>query len=255
MSTQLFNLTGRNALITGSSQGLGFALARGLGQAGATVILNGRDTAKLTHAVDTLRAEGLTVHGYAFDVTDSAQVNEGIAAIEAQIGAVGVLVNNAGIQRRSPLEDCDEADWRAVIDTNLTSVFLVTKRVVSSMIARQAGKIINIASLMSQVARATIAPYTAAKGGLKLLTQSMATEWGRHNIQTNAIGPGYFVTEMNRALLDDVQFNAWVVDRTPAGRWGDPAELVGTAVFLASRASDYVNGQIIYVDGGMLARL
>lgn len=255
MSTQLFDLTGRTALITGSSQGLGFAIARGLAGAGAAVILNGRTPAKLIRAVETLQSEGLTAYGYAFDVTDSAQVDEGIAAIESQIGTVGVLVNNAGIQRRGPLEDFDEADWRAVIDTNLTSVFLVTKRVVGSMIARQAGKIINIASLMSHVARATIAPYAASKGGLKLLTQSMATEWGRHNIQANAIGPGYFVTEMNRPLLEDAQFNNWVCERTPAGRWGDPAELVGTAVFLASRASDYVNGQIIYVDGGMLARL
>lgn len=255
MAYELFDLTGKIALITGSGQGLGLAMARGLAKAGATVVLNGRDADKLRRAVDDLRAVGLAASGEAFDVTARAQVDAGIAAIESHTGPVDILVNNAGIQRRAPLEDFDPADWQAVLDTNLTGVFNVTQRVVRGMIARRRGKIINIASLMSTVTRPTIAPYAAAKGGLKMLTQGMAAEWGQHNIQVNAIGPGYFATAMNRPLIEDEEFNAWVRGRTPAGRWGDPAELVGTAVFLASRASDYVSGQIIYVDGGMLARL
>jgi gluconate 5-dehydrogenase len=255
MASTLFDLTGKVALVTGSSQGLGYAMARGLAEAGATVVLNGRSAGKLQRAVASLRDDGLAAHGAAFDVTNTQRVAQGVEDVETRVGPVGVLVNNAGIQRRAPLEQMPEADWQAVLETNLTAVFRVTQRVVQGMIARRAGKIINIASLMSEVARPTIAPYTASKGGLKLLTQSMAAEWGQYNIQANAIGPGYFATEMNRALIDDDEFNAWVCARTPAGRWGDPSELVGTAVFLASRASDYVSGQVIYVDGGMLSRL
>jgi gluconate 5-dehydrogenase len=255
MSTKLFDLTGRTALITGSSQGLGYAIARGLGQAGARIIVNGRNEEKLDKAVSQLESEGITVHYSAFDVSDSIQVQKNIAALENQLGPIHILVNNAGIQRRGPLEEFEETLWEEVIRLNLTGAFLVTKRVVPSMIKRKTGKIINICSLMSEVGRPTIAPYAAAKGGLKMLTKAMATEWGKHNIQVNGIGPGYFSTEMNQPLINDEKFNAWICSRTPLGRWGKPEELVGTAVFLASPGADFVNGQIIYVDGGVLASL
>lgn len=251
----LFDLSGRRALVTGSSQGLGLAVARGLAQAGAALVLNGRDEGKLVRAVHSLREEGLEAHGYAFDVTDEAATTRAVTALEAEFGPMDILVNNAGVQRRGPLESFDVATWREVLDTNLTSVFLVTQAVGRGMLARKAGKVINICSLMSEVGRATIAPYTASKGGVKMLTKALATEWGGHNVQVNGIGPGYFATEMNRALLEDEAFDAFVKGRTPAGRWGRPEELVGTAVFLAASASDFVNGQIIYVDGGILASL
>ena len=246
MNRDLFDLTNRIALVTGSSQGLGLTLARGLGQAGARIVLNGRNQEKIAKAVAAVEADGLAVSGCAFDVTDAASINRGVGDI---------LVNNAGIQRRGPLESLDEAAWREVIDTNLTGVFLVSRRVVRGMIERRRGKIVNICSLMSELGRDTTANYAAAKGGLKMLTRAMAVEWARHNIQANGIGPGYFLTEMTRKLADDPEFDAWIRGRTPAGRWGDPAELVGAAVFLASAASDFVNGQIIYVDGGILAAL
>ncbi len=255
MTEDLFDLTGRIALVTGSSQGLGLVLARGLGEAGATVVLNGRNKKRLGDAVDALVDAGLKAYGCAFDVTDADAIDRAVGGIADDVGPIDILVNNAGIQRRGPLESLDEAAWREVIDTNLTAVFLVSRRVVRGMIGRKRGKIINICSLMSELGRETTANYAAAKGGLKMLTRAMAVEWARHNIQANGIGPGYFLTEMTRQLADDPQFDAWIRGRTPAGRWGDPVELVGAAVFLASAASDFVNGQIIYVDGGILAAL
>lgn len=255
MTTSLFDLTKKVALITGSSQGLGLAMARGLAEAGAIILLNGRNEEKLKRAVLQLREESFTVHGYAFDTTDATQVEQSVKAIEAEVGAIDILVNNAGIQRRGPLESFDLADWQELMDINLTGVFLVAQHVARGMISRKAGKIINIASLTSEVARPTVAPYTASKGGVKMLTKAMATEWAKHNIQVNGIGPGYFATEMNKALIEDEAFNSWICARTPAGRWGDPSELAGAAVFLASKASDFINGQIIYVDGGVLASL
>lgn len=251
----LFDLTGQNALVTGSSQGLGLAMARGLAQAGATVILNGRDPNKLDQAVETLKGEGLSVRGFAFDITDTVQIKSEIPRIEQKVGAIHILVNNAGIQRRAPLVTFEEADWRDVIETNLTSVFLVTQQVVGGMIERKSGKIINIGSLTSELGRKSIGPYAASKGGVKLLTKVMAVEWGEYNIQVNGIGPGYFATEMTVPLIADAEFNAWVCKRTPAGRWGNPSELAGAVIFLASRASDFVNGHMLYVDGGLLASL
>lgn len=255
MGISLFDLSGRVALITGSSQGLGYTLAAGLAQAGAEVILNGRSTARLDQAVKKLQEGGLSAAGYAFDVTEPEAVAVGVACIEHEVGPVEILVNNAGIQRRAPLEHFEPAIWREVLDTNLTAPFLVAQQIAPGMIARKSGKIINICSLMSEVGRKTIAPYTAAKGGLKMLTKAMATEWGPYNIQVNGIGPGYFKTEMNRALFEDKQFDTWIRTRTPIQRWGEPEELVGPLVFLASDASSFVNGQIIYVDGGILASL
>ena len=255
MIRAVFDVRGKVALITGSSHGLGFSIARGLGQAGATLVLNGRNEEKLQNAVLNLSGEGLSVSGYAFDVTKEEQIRRNIPAIEKEVGPVQILVNSAGIQRRGPLEDIEEAVWREVIDINLTGVFLASKHVAQRMIMRKSGKIINICSLMSEFGRATTGPYTAAKGGVKMLTKAMAVEWAQYNIQVNGIGPGYFITEMTRPLAEDPEFDAWIRSRTPAGRWGDPVELVGTAIYLASSASDFVTGQIIYVDGGILSAL
>ncbi|WP_428981004.1 SDR family oxidoreductase [Lichenibacterium dinghuense] len=251
----LFDLSGRTALVTGSSRGLGRAMAEGLAEAGAALVLNGADAGRLAATAAALRAAGHTVHEAPFDVTDEAAVVAAFGRLDAEGIAVDVLVNNAGIQFRRPMVELDTADWRRVIDTNLTSAFVVGREAARRMIPRGAGKVVNIGSLTSAAARATVAPYTVAKGGIKMLTQAMTAEWARHGIQANAIGPGYMLTDMNQALVDDPAFNDWVVGRTPAQRWGRPEELVGAAVFLASRASDYVNGQIIYVDGGMLAVL
>jgi len=253
--SKLFDLTGKVALITGATQGIGLAIARGLAQAGARIVINARNAEKLERAVAALTQEGLTVSGCRFDLLNGAEVRERVAALEQEVGGIDILVNNAGIQRRRPLEQFDEKAWREVLDINLTGLFLVTQQVVQGMIARKSGKIINICSIMSEVSRPTIGAYIASKGGVKQLTKSMAVEWAKHNIQSNGIGPGYILTEMNRPLIEDQKFNAWVCARTPAGRWADPSELVGTAVFLASRASDFVNGQIIYVDGGTLSAL
>jgi gluconate 5-dehydrogenase len=249
----LFDLSGRTALITGSSQGLGLAFARGLAQSGAALILNGRDEKKLAATAATLRGEGVRVATAAFDVTNGAAAQREVERIEAEFAPIDILLNNAGIHRRAPLEEMTEAQWREVIDTNLTSAFLVARALAPRMIARRAGKIINICSLMSEIGRPSTGNYAAAKGGLKMLTRAMAVEWAKYNLQINAIGPGYFATELTRPLVENPEFNAWVCKRTPAGRWGQPEELTGAAVFLASRASDFVNGQIIYVDGGMLA--
>jgi gluconate 5-dehydrogenase len=252
MSLQLFDLTGRRALVTGSSQGIGFSLAQGLAAAGAKVVLNGRDRAKLDAAVEQLREQGLEVEGDAFDVTDPQAVEAAVGRIE-EAGPIDILVNNAGIQRRMPLEDFPIETWHELMRTNLDSVFYVGQAVARRMIGRRRGKIINIASLMSEAARYSIAPYTASKGAVKNLTKGMCTDWARHNIQVNAIGPGYFETPLNKALVEDPKFNAWLEARTPAARWGQVEELQGACIFLASAASDFVNGQTLYVDGGVLA--
>jgi gluconate 5-dehydrogenase len=249
----LFNVKGKVALITGAGRGLGFAYAKGFAEAGATVVINDIDKELMDQAVDEIRNGGGSAEGYTFDVSDSSQVKENIVQIEKDVGNIDILINNAGIHRRGPLEELPEEDWREVINVNLNAAFIVTKCVVRGMIKRQRGKIINITSLNAEGARPTIANYCAAKGGLKMLTKSMATEWGRHNIQTNAIGPGYFITEMTQVLADDPKFDGWIKGRTPANRWGDPQELVGAAIFLASEASSFINGQIIYIDGGILA--
>jgi len=243
----LFDLTGRRALITGSSQGIGFALARALGTAGAAVVLNGRDAAKLEAAAAALRKDGVPVDIAAFDVTDGTAVTQAVAGL----GQVDVLVNNAGIQRRAPLEDFAEATWHEVMRTNLDSVFLVAQAVARGMIARKQGKIINICSVQSELGRPSIAPYAASKGAVKMLTKGMCADWARHGLQVNGIGPGYFETELTASLVADPVFSDWLCKRTPAGRWGRVEELAGAAIFLASAASDFVNGQIIYVDGGL----
>ncbi len=219
------------------------------------MVLNGADAGRLASATSELRAAGHTVHEARFDVTNEAEILTAFTNLDAQDVAIDILVNNAGIQLRRPMVELATADWRRVIETNLTSAFVIGREAAKRMIPRGHGKIINIGSLTSDAARATVAPYTVAKGGIRMLTRAMTAEWAAHGIQANAIGPGYMLTEMNRALVDDPSFNAWVIGRTPARRWGKPEELIGTAVFLASAASDYVNGQLIYVDGGMIAVL
>lgn len=255
MSLKLFDLSGRTALITGSSRGLGFAFAQGQAGAGARVILNGVNAERLEAAAQDLRAAGHEVLTAAFDVADEAQVLAAFARLDAEGVDVDILVNNAGIQFRKPMLELDTEDWRRVIEVNLTSAFVVGREAAKRMAARGNGKIINIGSLTSELARATVAPYTVAKGGIKMLTRSMAAEWSEKGIQANAIGPGYMVTEMNTALLENKEFDAWVKARTPMRRWGLPEELAGTAIYLASDASNYVTGQIIYADGGMLSVL
>jgi gluconate 5-dehydrogenase len=253
VTTDLFDLSGRTALITGSSRGIGLAVARGLGRAGAQVVLNGRDADRLNAAVRGLVSDGLTVHAVPFDVTDEAEVNAAVERIETEIAPIDILVNNAGMQLRRPLENFPSADWRRLMDTNVTSAFLVGRAVASGMLTRGAGKIINVCSVQSELARATIAPYSATKGALKQLTRGMCADWAPHGICVNAIGPGYFATELNAALQSDPEFDTWLRRRTPAGRWGELDELAGVAVFLAAPASDFVHGQIIYVDGGITA--
>ena len=255
MNGKLFDLNGKTALVTGSSRGLGLVFARGLAQAGATVVLSGRSGETLQQAVTGLKGEGLDATGYSFDVVNKQQVTEQVGRIEREIGPIDILVNSAGIQKRAPILDTEEAVWREVLDVNLTGVFLTSQVIAKGMVERRQGKIINICSMMSEVGRSTIAPYTAAKGGVKMLTRAMAVEWAKYNVQVNGLGPGYFATEMNKALIQDPEFDRWIRQRTPAGRWGKPEELIGAAVFLASRASDFVTGQILYVDGGILASL
>lgn len=256
MPTNLFDLTGRTALVTGSTRGLGRRFAEGLAEAGAAIVVNGSTAAGVAETAHALRASGHTVHEAPFDVTDEAAVVAAFAGLDAAGVEVDILVNNAGIQYRKPLLDLATADWRRVIDVNLTSAFVVGREAARRMVARgRGGKIVNIGSLTSELARATVAPYTAAKGAIKMLTKAMTAEWACKGITVNAIGPGYIVTEMNTALVDDPDFDAWVKKRTPAGRWGKPEDIVGTVVFLTSPASDFVTGQIIYVDGGMMSVL
>jgi gluconate 5-dehydrogenase len=255
MATNIFSLQGKTALITGSARGLGYAMAEGLAVAGAKVIINGTTTDGVAKAVAALRANGHTADGAAFDVTNEAAVTGAFAAFDSAGTNIDILLNNAGIQLRKPMVELTTPEWHKVLDTNLTSAFVVGREAAKRMIPRGHGKIINIGSLTSALARATIAPYTVAKGGVKMLTQAMAAEWAQHGIQANAIGPGYMITDMNQALIDNPTFDAWVKNRTPAKRWGRPDELIGTCVFLASPAADFVNGQIIYVDGGIMAVL
>ena len=255
MSTDLFDLSGRTALVTGSSRGLGRAIADGMAKAGARLVINGTDAARVEAAVAEFRAAGHAAEGAAFDVTDEATILKSFESFDEKGIAIDVLVNNAGIQRRKPLVEFSTEEWRKVIETNLTSAFVIGREAAKRMIPRGRGKIINIGSLGSELARATVGPYTAAKGGIKTLTRSMAVEWAASGIQANAIGPGYMATDMNQALIQNPDFNSWLMSRIPSKRWGRPDELVGAAIFLASSASDYVNGQIIYVDGGMLAAM
>ena len=252
---QPFDLSGKVALVTGAHRGLGFAIAQGLARAGATVVLNGRDQKALAAATQLLEAQGLAADTALFDVTDREAARAAVATIERAHGHLDILFNNAGIQRRHPFAEFPQADWDALIATNLTAPFIVSQAAVAGMIARKRGKIVHIASLMSELARPSVVPYAAAKGGVRQLTRGMAVELAAHNIQVNAIAPGYFATEMNRALIDNAEFNAWVCKRAPAGRWGQPEELAGLAVFLASSASDYVSGQMIVIDGGMSVAL
>ena len=248
-----FDLSGRTAVVTGGGSGLGFAIAKGLAQAGARVVINGRNRAKLDAAAAQLVADGHAVSVTAFDVTDEAAVNAGVADIERAVGPVDILVNNAAINIRKPFDQYTLAEWRALQEANFDGPFLVTRTVVPGMKARRRGKIINICSLASDIGRPNIVAYAASKGGLRMLTRALAVELAPHNVQVNGISPGFFKTEMNTALLGNAEFSAWVEKRTPAGRWGDPPEIAGAAVFLASPAADYVTGHLLYVDGGFTA--
>lgn len=252
----LFDLTGKTALITGSTRGLGFAYAAGLANAGASVILNGTSEQHMDKALAQLNAQGFNARGFLFNVASEEEIERVFSQLDAENVHVDIVINNAGIQFRKSMLELALSDWQRVLDVNLTSAFLVARAAARRMVARKSGgKIINIGSLTSEAARATVAPYTAAKGGIKLLTKSMAAEWAAYNIQSNGIGPGYILTDMNAALVENKEFDQWVRNSNPSGRWGKPEELIGTAVYLASSASDYVNGQMIYVDGGWLATL
>ncbi|QXP53869.1 gluconate 5-dehydrogenase [Cellulophaga sp. HaHa_2_1] len=257
MSISLFDLKGKIALVTGSTHGLGMAMAMGLGKAGATIIVNGNSSQdKIDAALTAYKAEGIHAFGYKFNVTDEDQVKAAVKSIETEVGTIDILVNNAGIIKRTPLEDMEVSDFREVVDVDLVSPFIVSKHVVKGMIARKSGKIINICSMMSELGRNTVGAYAAAKGGLKMLTQNMATEWAKHNIQINGIGPGYFATTQTAPIrVEGHPFNDFIVNRTPAAKWGDPNDLSGAAIFLSSKASDFVNGHILYVDGGILATI
>lgn len=255
MTVSLFDLTGKRALITGSSQGIGFALAKGLAAAGATIVLNGRDLEKLERATDTLRDQGVIVTTLGFDVTSHANVRSAIDGFETNVGPIDILVNNAGMQHRAPLEEFPEDAFDRLLQTNIASVFHVGQAVARHMITRKAGKIINVASVQTALARPGIAPYTATKGAVGNLTKGMATDWAKYGLQCNALAPGYFDTPLNAALVADSAFTAWLEKRTPAGRWGNVEELVGACIFLASAASNFVNGHILYVDGGITASL
>ena len=254
---ELFSLQGKVALVTGATHGLGMAMAKGLGAAGARLVINGHSSdKKIDDAVASYEKAGLVASGFRFDVTDERAVEAAVEKIEAEVGPIDILVNNAGVIRRVSLLDMPLDEWELVIRTDLTSAFVVSKAVVGRMVARGGGKVINVCSLMSELGREEVAAYAAAKGGLKMLTRSMATEWAPFNVQVNAIGPGYFATEQTAPLRDsDHPMNKFVVDRTPAGRWGQPDDLQGAAVFLASAASNFVTGQVLYVDGGILASI
>ncbi len=255
MSHPVFDVEGKVILVTGSARGLGAAFAHGFLEAGARVVLNSAHEESMAAAQEKLRGEGYDVPGYCFDISDETAVTAAIARIEEEVGPIDVLVNNAGIQRRKPLLEVPAEPWREVLEGNLTGAFLVGRAAAVRMAQRGHGKIINVTSLNAALARTGIAPYCSAKGGLKMLTQSMATEWGEYGINVNAIGPGYFDTEMTAPLVQDPEFDAWVRSEVPLRRWGRPSDLVGTALFLASAASDYVDGQTIFVDGGWQACL
>ena len=253
MGLDKFSLKGKIALVTGSSQGIGYSLAKGLAEAGATVVINGRNEEKLKAAAETLKAAGLSVHARAFDVSDSKIGADGVDAIEREIGPIDILVNNAGMTRRAPTEEMPDEIWHEIIRTNLDGVFFMSRAVGRHMIPRKRGSIINICSVMSELGRPTIVPYTASKGGVKMMTKGLAADWGKHGIRVNGIGPGYFTTPLNKALIDDEKFSAWVASRTPLARWGDTEELVGAAIYLASDAASFVTGHVLFVDGGLTA--
>lgn len=257
MSQALFDITGKVALVTGSTHGLGMAMALGLGKAGATIVVNGNSSQdKIDKAVALFKEAGINAVGYKFNVTDEVQVKENIKKIEAEVGSIDILVNNAGIIKRTPLADMEVEDFKQVIDVDLVSPFIVSKHVIKGMMARKAGKIINICSMMSELGRNTVGAYAAAKGGLVMLTKNMATEWARFGIQVNGIGPGYFATSQTAPIrVDGHPFNDFILNRTPAKKWGNPNDLAGAAIFLSSKASDFVNGHILYVDGGILATI
>ena len=257
MGISLFDLTGKIALVTGSTHGLGMAMAKGLGRAGATIIVNGNSSQpKIDEAVLKFKKEGIQAFGYKFNVANENEVIAAISKIESEVGAIDILINNAGIIKRIPLIEMEVSEFKEVIDIDLVSPFIVSKHVAKGMIARQEGKIINICSMMSELGRNSVGAYAAAKGGLKMLTKNMATEWGRHNVQVNGIGPGYFATEQTAPIrIDGHPFNDFIINRTPAAKWGNPDDLSGAAIFLSSKASDFVNGHILYVDGGILATI
>ena len=251
MTSELFDLKGRIALVTGSTQGIGLALAEGLAAHGATIVLNGRNPNRLAKTIETLQARGIAARGSLFDVTDRRQIDNGVESIETHIGPIDILFNNAGMQHRAALEDFPADKWDELIRTNISSIFHVSQAVARRMIPRGRGKIINIGSVQSELARPSIAPYTMTKGAVRNLTRGMCADWARHGLQVNGIGPGYFKTPLNQALVDSEEFSDWLKKRTPAGRWGETGELVGAAVFLASEASSFVNGHMLYVDGGI----
>jgi gluconate 5-dehydrogenase len=253
MADHPFDLTGRLAVVTGGGSGLGLAIARGLATAGSRVVINGRNRAKLDAAAAALIADGHAVSVCAFDVADEAAVNAGMAEVERTLGPVDILVNNAAINIRKLFDEYTLAEWRTLQDANFDGPFLVTRAVVAGMKSRRRGKIVNICSLASDIGRPNIVAYAASKGGLKMLTRALAVELAPHNVQVNGIAPGFFKTEMNAPLISNAEFSAWVEKRTPAGRWGDPSEIAGAAVFLASPAASYVTGHLLYVDGGFSA--
>ena len=250
-----FNLRGKTALVTGSSTGIGFALAGGLASAGARVVLNGRDKARLDRAVAQLKSQGADVSAESFDVTDGSSVAQAVERIESSVGAIDILVNNAGMTRRAQLDQFEEAHWHEIMACNVDSVFLVGQAVARRMIPRKQGKIINICSVQSELGRPNTAAYAASKGAVKMLTKGMAIDWAPHGLQVNGLGPGYFKTELTEALVNNAEFSAWLINRTPSRRWGDVEDLIGAAVFLASDAANFVNGHILYVDGGVTATL
>ena len=255
MYNSMFDVSDKTVVITGSSRGLGLAYAKGYLEAGATVVMNASGKETLTKVTAELKSRGYKAYAYAFDVSDKEQVKKAVDSIEEKVGPIDILINNAGIHRRNMLIDMTSEEWRKVIDVNLTSAFLVGQTVARKMIPRGKGKIINITSLNAELARQNIANYSSAKGGLKMLTKSMATEWGRYGITCNAIGPGYIETDLTKPLTEDPEFDSWVKKEVPLGRWGKPEDIIGTAIFLGSSASDYINGYTIYVDGGWQACL